>query len=147
MKEIRLEATTASLKPLFEFIKSELSECGCSGRDIRTVKLCVEEVFVNIANYAYQPETGEVLVGFDAPGKYQDSIRVNISFIDNGRPFNPLEEEDPDLDADLEERTIGGLGIFLVKSKMDDVNYEYMNGQNILTIIKDLKPASCQKED
>lgn len=141
MKEIQLTATTDSLKTLFDFITSELSVYGCSGRDIRMVKLCVEEVFVNIANYAYHPKTGEVRVGLDIPENFKDAIRVIISFIDKGRPFNPLEKEMPDLEAELEDRTIGGLGIFLVKTKMDDVTYEYKDGQNILTMTKELKLA------
>ena len=138
MKEIQLDAETDNLKPLFEFVTSELSEYGCSSKDIRMVKLCVEEVFVNIANYAYRPETGEVIVELDIPQNSQNAIRVIISFIDRGRPFNPLEESPPDIEAELEDRSIGGLGIFLVKKKMDDVSYEYKDGQNILTITKEL---------
>lgn len=138
MKEIQLEASIDSLKPLFDFLISELSAQGCSKRDIRLVKLCAEEVFVNIANYAYRPENGEARVTIDFPDDKHDPVPVILSFIDHGRPFNPLNEGPPDLEAGLEERHIGGLGIFLVRTKMDTVSYEYRDGQNILTLTKNL---------
>ncbi len=141
MKEIKLEATLDNLQELFDFTIAELSALGCSKRDIRMVKLCVEEIFVNIVHYAYQPEKGDARVSIDVPDSKHDPVSVFISFIDRGRPFNPLEEDAPDLEAGLEERTAGGLGIYLVKTKMDTVTYEYRDGQNILTLMKNLQIA------
>lgn len=141
MKEIQLEASIDSLIPLFEFVTSELSALHCSKRDIRQVKLCVEEVFVNIANYAYHPKKGDARVAIDVSDGEHNPFRVSISFTDRGRPFNPMEKEAPNLEANLEERPIGGLGIFLVRTKMDTVAYEYRDGQNILTITKNIQNA------
>ena len=99
------------------------------------VELAVEEIFVNIANYAYHPELGEAEVDVDAGG---DPPTVTIRFLDHGKPFNPLEREDVDVTAAAESRSIGGLGILLVKKSMDDVEYSYEDGKNILTIRKKL---------
>lgn len=63
---------------------------------------------------------------------------ISITFSDSGKPYNPLEKPDPDVTLSAEERSIGGLGIFMVKKSMDDMRYEYKDGQNILTITKRL---------
>ena len=74
------------------------------------------------------------------------AVRNTITFIDRGSPYDPLAKEDPDLDAEVEDRKVGGLGIFMVRSCMDDIKYEYKNGQNRLTIRKSLKePGSAEK--
>ena len=99
------------------------------------IDIAIDELYSNIANYGYDGENGRVLV------RLETEIRpraVTISFIDEGRPFNPLEREDPDVSLSARERKIGGLGIFMVKKSMDDVRYEYRDGKNILTIRKTL---------
>ena len=98
-------------------------------------------LFINIASYAYQPDMGKAKVTIDLPGEVPERVDVVISFTDTGRPFNPLNESPPDLDASLEERQIGGLGIYIVREKMDEVSYEYREGKNILTMTKDLNIA------
>lgn len=97
-----------------------------------TFRLVIEEIVVNVCNYAY-PEgvEGHLDIELDAT----DSI-VTLTFTDSGTPFNPLEKEDPDTTLALEKRPIGGLGILLVKKMMDDVAYRYENGHNILTLTK-----------
>ena len=92
-------------------------------------------MFGNIARYAYSPDIGNATVKIEVEN---DPLSVIITFIDNGKPFNPLEQAEPDVTASAEERKIGGLGIFLVKKTMNLVEYEYKNGQNILKIKKNL---------
>lgn len=94
-----------------------------------------EEVYVNIAHYAYAPGTGEVTVRLafaEAPKK------AVITFIDSGVPFDPLAKADPDVTLSAEERDIGGLGIYMTKKTMDEVHYEYKDGHNILTLTKEI---------
>ena len=93
-------------------------------KDQLQIQVAVEEIFVNIANYAYTPETGEALIRmrFD---RY--SREVSITLTDSGIPFDPLKKEDPDVTLTAEQRKIGGLGIFMVKKSMDAVEYEYID--------------------
>ena len=97
------------------------------------IDIAVEEIFVNIAHYAYAPNSGMATIS----ASFDEKKRVvSFSFIDGGVQFNPLERKDPDLTMKLEDRKIGGLGIFMVKQSMDDVRYEFRDGLNILTIEK-----------
>ena len=97
------------------------------------VQIAVEEIFVNLAHYAYGSEQGTATIRVEVGG---DPLQVIITFIDQGVPYDPLKKEDPDISLSAEERQIGGLGIFMVKKSMDDVKYEYKDGKNILTISK-----------
>ncbi len=135
MKTLRVPAEVKQLPVINEFISEELEKYGCSMAVQMQVELAVEEIFVNIANYAYHPELGEAEVDVDAGG---DPPTITIRFLDHGKPFNPLEREDVDVTAAAESRSIGGLGILLVKKNMDDVEYSYEDGKNILTIRKKL---------
>ncbi len=135
MKLLKVPAETGSLEQVTAFIGQELERCGCPMKSRMQVFLAAEEIFVNIASYAYQPETGEAEIGVDAGG---DPPSVTIRFLDHGRPFNPLEKPDADTSLAVEERGIGGLGILLVKKTMDHVAYSYEDGKNILTIKKAL---------
>ncbi len=115
---------------LEEILKSpEISSCN---KDVaRKLKLACEEIVVNVTSYAY-PEGSD---GFlDVYIRKDD--RIVIRFEDGGVPFNPLEHENPDTTLSWDERPIGGLGIFLVRSMMDDVRYTYENQKNVLTIEK-----------
>ncbi len=135
MKEIVLDAKRENLPQLFEFITKTLREYSDDEKTIRKVKLCVEEAFMNIAAYAYDPEVGPAKVSVTALGEPYP-LRVQVVFTDNGKPFNPLKAESPDVESGLEDRQVGGLGIFLIKKEMDDITYEYRDGQNILTLEK-----------
>lgn len=97
------------------------------------VDMAVEEIFVNIARYAYHPEAGEASVRCEAGG---DPFQIVVGFADRGRPFNPLDRKDPDVTLDAEARQLGGLGILMAKKLMDDIQYEYRDGKNILTLRK-----------
>ena len=96
------------------------------------VNVAIDELFSNIAYYAYEAE-GDATVRVEI---IEESMEIVLTFLDNGIPYNPLEKEDPDTTLSAEEREIGGLGIFMVKKTMDDVKYEYKDGQNILKIVK-----------
>ena len=99
------------------------------------IDLAIEEIFVNIAHYAYAPEKGDATVCVELTEKPRST---RITFIDRGKPYDPLAAADPDVSAPAADRRIGGLGVFLVKKTMDDVQYAYRDGQNILTIRKAL---------
>ena len=99
------------------------------------IDIAVEEIFVNIANYAYQDKVGKAQVQIEIK---EDPLSIYITFIDSGIPYDPLAKADPDTSLKAEDRAIGGLGIFMVKKSMDNVSYQYKNGQNMLTIQKSL---------
>ena len=99
------------------------------------IGVAVEEIFVNIANYAYHPDKGNATVRVEVSG---DPVCVTITFVDHGVPYDPLAKDDPDVTLSADDREIGGLGIFMTKRIMDDVAYEYKDGQNILTLKKNL---------
>lgn len=131
--EITLEAKTENIEKVTQFVDEQLESCGCPMKAQMQIDIAIDELFGNIANYAYAPETGHATVRVEL---LKEPPAVAISFIDQGKPYNPLSKEDPDVTLSAEEREIGGLGIYLVKKSMDDVFYEYVNGQNILTIKK-----------
>ena len=131
MKELFIEALTDNLDKVLAFVDEQLEATECSMKIQMQIDLAVEEIFVNIANYAYDPETGPATVRVDVT---PDGTVVTITFVDNGVPYDPLAKADPDITLSAEQRDIGGLGIFLVKKNMDDVSYEYVNGSNILTL-------------
>ena len=133
MKEIRVPADVLQLETVNGFIASLLDDLECSPKSRMQIDLAVEEIFVNIASYAYAPGTGDAVVRCEI---LDDPAAVEIEFEDTGTPYNPLEKEDPDVTLSAEERSIGGLGVFLVKKLMDDVRYEYRDGANVLTVRK-----------
>ena len=133
MKELELEAKVDNLQQVLECIDGELEKAGCPVTVQIQIDIAVEEVFVNIASYAYAPGTGKARVGIEIS---PDNQKAKIVLIDQGIPFDPLAKPDPDVTLSAEERQIGGLGIYMVKKTMDDVGYEYKDGSNILTITK-----------
>ena len=135
MKELELEAKVENLSDVLDFVDEELEGAGCSMKIQMQIDIAVEEIFVNIANYAYSPEIGTATVRIEVMG---DPPAVDITFIDGGVPYDPLAKADPDVTLMAEERQIGGLGIFMVKKSMDDVKYEYLDGHNVLTLKKGL---------
>ena len=137
MSELTVEATTENLAKVFSFIKAE-TENYCTPKAAKQIKLSVEEIYMNIANYAYDPEIGPARIDIEVV-RDPEPVRVIISFMDRGRPFDPLKQDDPDTEQeDLEKRPVGGLGIYLVKQNMDGVTYEFKDGRNILTLRKEL---------
>ena len=135
MKELDITAALENLDTVLQFVDTHLEQADCSPKIQMQIDLAVEEIFVNIANYAYHPETGPATVRVEVR---PDGSAVTITFIDHGVPFDPLAKEDPDVTLPSEQRKVGGLGVFLVKQNMDDIQYEYLNGSNILTLKKEL---------
>lgn len=131
MKEITVSSILDNLPRVLAFVRESLE--GCSSEVTGRIELSVEEIFVNIASYAYNPDEGPATVRCSIGG---EPLRITIQFEDHGKPYNPLEKEDPDVNVPLEERPIGGLGIFFVKNIMDSVAYKYEDGRNIFTISK-----------
>ena len=131
---LKLEAKVQNLEQVLGFVGRHLEEAGASPRTLNQVLVAAEEIFVNIASYAYGPETGSAEIRMAV----EDSC-ARIEFRDRGTPFDPLAKEDPDVTLPAEARRIGGLGIFMVKKSMDDVQYRYEGGENILTIRKKLQ--------
>ena len=134
--ELEIEALNENLPIVNDFVEKHLETVNCPMKAHMEILLAVEEIFVNIANYAYEPEKGNAVVRVEFS---EDPVTVVITFIDQGIPYNPLEREDPDIHQAAEDRDIGGLGVFLIKNTMDDVTYEYKNGQNILQVKKNVE--------
>lgn len=135
MKKIVLPAEVSRLDEVIDFVNAELENGDVPMKALMQISIAVEEIFVNIARYAYHPGTGDAVIEV---GVEQDPPCAVIRFSDRGTPYNPLEKEDPDISLNAEEREIGGLGIFMVKKSMDEVLYAHEDGQNILTIRKRL---------
>ena len=129
-------ATLDQLEQVQAFIAEQMEGYPCSGKARFQLDVAVEEIFVNIAHYAFSPEQhGEATVRCCVGGS---PLQVTIQFLDRGKPFNPLAKEDADTTLSAEERDIGGLGILMVKKSMDAVDYAYQDGRNILTIKKSI---------
>ena len=133
MAELTLQASLEKLDEVLAFVEENLEKNDCPMKVLMQVQIAVEEIFVNIAHYAYGSEQGTATIRVEVGG---DPLQVIITFIDQGVPYDPLKKEDPDISLSAEERQIGGLGIFMVKKSMDYVKYEYKDGKNILTISK-----------
>ncbi len=135
MINLCIEANTENLYEVLEFVDRELEKHDCPLRIQTQIDIAVEEIFVNIAHYAYETGIGNAAIQVEVE---QEPLQVAITFMDNGVPYDPLKREDPDISLSAEKREIGGLGIFMVKKSMDDVCYDYKHGKNILTIRKEL---------
>ena len=133
MKELTLEARVDSLPRVLAFVDEYLESLDCSMKVQMQIDVAVEEIYVNVASYAYAPKTGSVTITLET----EDTPRsVTITFTDSGVPYDPLAKEDPDVTLSADERKIGGLGIYMVKKTMDSMTYEYKNKQNVLKMTK-----------
>ena len=135
MEELVIEALVPNLDEVLEFVDKQLEKYDCSMKAKMQLDVAVEELFVNIASYAYNPEVGPATIQVTTS---PDPIQVVVTFIDHGVPYDPLAKADPDITLSADERQIGGLGIFMVKQSMDEVSYRYEDGKNILTIKKNM---------
>ena len=132
MDVLKIEAALDNLDEVLAFVDQRLEENDCPMK-VQT-QIAVEEIFVNIASYAYSPEKGNAEIGVEVS---DDPLEVTIRFADSGIPYDPLAKEDPDITLPAEQRPIGGLGIYMVKKSMDNVEYEHKDGQNTLCIALD----------
>lgn len=135
MAEIIVEAKTEKLEEINAFIEEQLEGTSCSMATLMKIELSIEELFVNIANYAYFPVDGMAKLEIEL---LDSPERVKCVLYDRGKPFDPLAKKDPDITIPAEDKPIGGLGVFLVKKNMDEYYYEYKDEMNIMTIIKEL---------
>lgn len=133
MTELTLDATVENLPKVTSFVEAQLEKLDCPIKAQMQIAIALDELFSNIAHYAYQPGVGPVTIRL---AYLQDCKTVVITFMDSGIPYNPLESKEPDITLSAEERSIGGLGIYMAKKSMDDMAYQYENGKNILTIRK-----------
>ena len=133
MKEWTFEARTDRIPWLTEQVDGLLESLDCPMRAQMQIDVAIDELLANIASYAYGTGKGEVTVRFDfEPG----DRTVVLTFIDSGIPYDPLAKPDPDVTLEVDKRSVGGLGIFLVKKTMDDMTYARLDGRNVLTIHK-----------
>ena len=135
MKELTVAATVENIETVTDFVNEQLEAYDCPIKAQMQIDIAIDELFGNIVHYAYNPEVGDATVRVEV---IEDPLAVVITFIDNGVPYDPLAKADPDITLSAEERGIGGLGIYMVKKSMDDIIYEYKDGQNILKIKKNL---------
>ena len=135
MKEMTIPATVENIEKVTDFVNSQLKEINCPMKAQLQIDVAIDELVGNIAHYAYNPETGPATVRVEV---LNPPISVVVTFIDHGMPYDPLKKDDPDITLSAEDREIGGLGIFMVKKTMDEITYEYKDGQNILRIRKDI---------
>ena len=131
--ELEIEATDDNLATVLGFIEERLEKADCPMKAQMQLCIAAEEIFVNIAHYAYAPNTGMAKLRV----KMSEAPRaVTITFIDRGIPYDPLAAADPDVTRPAEARDIGGLGVFMTKKFVDDIRYEYVDGQNVLTMMR-----------
>lgn len=131
MKKLKVQAVMDNYETCMTFIEAQLQSVMVDNQSAFKILTACEEVIVNVINFAYPEGDGEIEIGFE-----DIDVSVAITITDSGKAFNPLQEPDPDIATSIEDRDIGGLGILMVKKLMDQIDYEYHNGQNRLTIVK-----------
>ncbi len=133
MKKLTVDATVENIEKVTAFVNEQLEQLNCPLKAQMQIDIAIDELFSNIARYDYNPKTGSATVHVDV---LQDPLSVVVTFIDNGKAYDPLAREDPDVALTAQEREIGGLGVYMVKKCMDEISYEYKDGRNILRIKK-----------
>ena len=145
MNTLTVPANVDCLDQVIGFINDELEKYDCPMKAQMQLEIAVEEIFVNIANYAYRPVEGEAEIRCDV---LTGPLRVEIQFLDGGKPFDPLAKKDYDTSPEaFDDTVVGGLGIYMTKQTMDDVQYAYKDGKNILTIRKSLCEGGQAKQE
>ena len=131
VRVLRVDADDKKLPEVLEFVDTLLEENNCSMKVQMQIDISLEELFVNIAHYAYPEKNGWA----EIRARVEDGA-IEITLVDGGRPYDPLAKPDPDITLGVEERQIGGLGIFISKKQMDEIKYSYTDGHNVLTMKK-----------
>jgi len=133
MRELTIKATVENIDAVTDFVNEQLEILDCPMKTQMQIDVAIDEVFGNICHYAYGSGEGEATVRVDV----QEDVRaVVITFIDSGVAYNPLNKEDPDTTLSVDDKPLGGLGIFIVKKTMDELAYRYEDGCNYLTVKK-----------
>ena len=133
MKELTVDAVLENIPSVTAFIDGQLEALDCSMKAQMQIDVAIDELFSNIARYAYPDGPGKATVGIEFD---EENRMCSVVFSDEGIPFDPLAQQAPDTSLPLMDRPVGGLGFFLVKKTMDAVEYRHENGRNILTIRK-----------
>lgn len=133
MKERTVDAKLESIPEIQAFVRGELEAMGCPEETQKQLFVVVDEVFANVASYAYADGEGDVTVRLEAESEPRAAV---LTFLDSGIPFDPLTMKSPDTSLKARERKIGGLGIFMVRKLTDEVSYAYSDGKNILRTVK-----------
>jgi anti-sigma regulatory factor (Ser/Thr protein kinase) len=132
-KFFTIPAAEESMKTVQDFIAQALRENGFTAKAVTQMLLAAEEIFINIARYAYDGE-GSVEIAVSTEGE-----SAVVAFADSGKPYNPLEETEPDVTLSADDRPMGGLGIFMARRLTDAMEYERIGGRNILRIKKNME--------
>ena len=133
MQEITVEAALPNIETVTEFVNAQLEAWGCPGKARLQIDIAIDELFSNIARYAYGDGAGDATVRFS----FDASTRTaSVTFVDGGVPFDPVKREDPTLPSSIQETSIGGLGILMVKKTMDELSYRREAGDNVVTFRK-----------
>ena len=135
MKELTISATVENIEIVTNFVNEQLKALDCPMKTQMQIDIAIDELFGNIAHYAYHPAVGNATVRVEVT---EEPLAVIVTFIDGGVPYDPLKAVKPDITLSAEERQPGGLGIYMVKKSMDEIAYEYKDGKNILSIKKNL---------
>ena len=133
MEKIIQDAAVENIETATRFVEGELQKY--NSLNIGQIAVAIDELFGNIAKYAYKDGAGKVEVQVEVTGEPPVAA---VTFIDSGIPYNPLKKADPDITLSAKERSIGGLGIYIVKKTMDEIWYDYRDGKNVVTIRKKL---------
>ena len=134
-KDLSLIAHISNLHIFLDQMEEDMLTQGVDYSKSINVSVACEEIFTNICSYAYQKDNEEMMISYEIT----NDEAIQITFIDSGIAFNPLEYKEPDISQSADERKIGGLGIFIVKNSMDELNYSRIDGKNIFTIKKYFK--------
>lgn len=135
MNTLTITAKLDKLPELMDYVKNIGLSHHADAEQLMAIELAVEEIVVNIISYAY-PENSPGTI--ELSYQFTDTAQLIICISDNGKPYNPITKAAPDINADIEQRSIGGLGIFLSKQMMDHVYYENKQQKNIITLVKNL---------
>ena len=133
-KELILEARAENYQSVKDFVRDLLTDAGCDETVIMQSCMAAEEIFTNIAYYAYDDgEAGNATIRIKVD---REGREMELVFIDSGKRYDPLAKEDPDITLATSKRKVGGLGIFMAKQVMDEIAYDYQDGKNILKMKK-----------
>lgn len=133
VKEITVPATMENIRTVTDFINEELEKYQIPEMVRVQIDVAIDEIFGNIVRYAYGEREGQVTVRTGIDG---ERPTASITFIDDGRPYDPRTAPEPDITLEARLRPIGGLGLFMVRKIMDQLDYKYTDGKNVLTIRK-----------
>lgn len=135
MQSANIPASMENLPRVMSLTGRFLKEAGCGEHDRRHIEISVEEIFTNIASYAYKTKEGTVWMEWDVRKTGETQKEIVIRFQDEGVPYDPFARKNPDLTLPIEDRPVGGLGVYMVKQFMDNAEHCYENGRNV-TVIK-----------